>query len=74
MHKRCSDIRVKLKEDSRLKCQTYANQQTDIAEDYPGIELNSQSFEIFEKFCCFRDTIGARGDRFDKIKTKIRNG
>ena len=30
----------------KFKCQTYANQQTDKAEDCPGIELNGQSLEI----------------------------
>ena len=40
MHKRCSSIRGKLKEDSKFKCQTCGNQQTDVAEDCPGIELN----------------------------------
>ena len=33
VHKGCSGIRGKLKEDSKFKCQTYANQQTGIAED-----------------------------------------
>ena len=33
LHERCSSIRNKLKEDSNFKCQTCANQQTDLAED-----------------------------------------
>ena len=40
VHKKCSSIRDKLKEDRKFKCQTCANQQTDIAEDCPDIELN----------------------------------
>ena len=40
LHKRCSAIRSKLKEDSKFKFQTCANQQKDIAEDCAGIELN----------------------------------
>ena len=39
MHKGCIGIRGKLKKDSKFKCQACANQQTDIAEDCPGIEL-----------------------------------
>ena len=33
-----------------FKCQAFANQQTDIAEDYQGIELNGQCLEIMGKF------------------------
>ena len=40
LHKRCSGIRDKLKEDSKYKCQAYANQQTGIPDDRPGIESN----------------------------------
>ena len=36
VHKRC--IKGKQKEDSKFKYQTYANQQTDIEADCPGIE------------------------------------
>ena len=56
VHKRC--IRGKQKEYSMIKCQTYANQLTDIAGNYPGIELNGQSLKMVEKFYCLRDTIG----------------
>ena len=34
------------------------NQQTEEAEDFPGIELNDQSLEIVEKCCYHGDTIG----------------
>ena len=57
MHNKCNVIRGKLKKDSKLKCQACANQQTDIAGDFPGIELNGQSLEIVEKFCHLDDTI-----------------
>ena len=50
--------RPKLKEDS--KCQICAIQQTDIAEDCPGIELNDQSQEILKKIYFLGDTISAR--------------
>ena len=56
-HKRCSGIRGKLEEDCKFKFQTYANQQTDIAQDCSCIELNSQPLEIVEKFCCIGDII-----------------
>ena len=49
VHKRYSIIRGNLKEDSMLKCQTCANQQTDIAENYAGTDLNGQSLEIVEE-------------------------
>ena len=40
--KRYIGIRGKLKEDSRFKCPTIANQQAEIAADCPDIELNGQ--------------------------------
>lgn len=39
-------IRGKLKEGSEFKCQSYVNQQTDIEECWPGIELNGQSLKM----------------------------
>ena len=44
------------------------------AEDSPGIGLNSRSLEILEKFCYLGDIIGARGDAFDNVITRIRSG
>ena len=38
----------KLEEDS--KCQIYAIQQTDIAEDCPGVALNDQALEFWKRF------------------------
>ena len=46
MNKACSDVRVKLKEESKCKCHTYASQQIDMAENFPSIELNDQVLEI----------------------------
>ena len=43
------------------------NQQTDIAGNCPGIELNSKSLNIVEKFCYLGNTIGARRDAFDSV-------
>ena len=71
VHERCSGIRDKLKEDGKFKCQTCANQQTDIAEDCPGTKLNGQSPEIVEEFCYLDDTIEARGGAFDSFITRI---
>ena len=53
VHKRCSGIRITPPppRNSKFKCQSCANQQVNIAEDCPGIELNGQSLEIVEKFC-----------------------
>ena len=48
MHERYSGIKGKLKYDSKFKCETCANQQTDITEDCPGIELNGEPFETVE--------------------------
>ena len=59
----------KLKEDS--KCQTCANQQTDKAEDCPGIELNDQSLEILEKFCYLGETISVREGAGHSFVTRI---
>ena len=51
MYKRCSGIRGKLKDDSKFKCQTCANQRIDIAEHCQSKELNGQSLEIVERKC-----------------------
>ena len=58
VHKRCSGITGKLKENSNYKRQTRSNQQTDIAEDCQDIELNGQSLEIVEKLCDVGHTLG----------------
>ena len=60
VHKKYSAGRAKLKEDKNFKCQVFANQQTNIAEDCPSIESNGQSLEIIEMFCYLGGTIGAR--------------
>ena len=44
---------VYLKEDSEFKCQLCVNQQTDIEEDWPGIELNGQSLELSWRLTCY---------------------
>ena len=62
VHQRFSGIRVKLQEDSKFKRQTYANQQTDIADDFPHVESNGLSLEIAEIFCYLGKTVGAGGD------------
>ena len=50
VHKRRSSTRSKLKENSKFKCQTCANQQRDTAVDFLGIELNRHTLEIVERF------------------------
>ena len=70
MHKRCSGIRGKLKEDIKYKSQTCASQQTDKTADCPGIELNAQFLEIVEKFCLC-DTIITREGAFNSAITRI---
>ena len=73
MHKRCSGFEGKLKVDSKFKCQTCINQQTDRAKDSPCIKLNDQSLEIVEKFCYLGDTVGARRGQYDSIITRIKS-
>lgn len=60
MHELCSGIRCKLKQDSYFFMSGTSNWQPYIAEDYLGVELNDQSFEIMEKFYFTNDMIGAR--------------
>ena len=62
MHKRCSGIKGKLKEDRKFKCQTYKNYQTDIAESC-SISRNC------EKFCYLGDTVRAREGAVDYVIT-----
>ena len=50
VHKRGSGIKGKLKEDYEFRCQTYVNEQTDIAQDRTCLWLNGQSLEILESF------------------------
>ena len=73
MHKGCSAIRSKLKEESKFKCQTCANEQTGIAEDCPGIELNGHFLEVVEKLCYFGNTIAKGGAAVSAI-TRVKSG
>ena len=50
MHKECSGIRGKPKQDSEFKCEICAIQRTDITEDCLDIKLKGQSLEITESF------------------------
>ena len=70
LHKRCG-IRSKLKEDSKVRFQTSANQQLGIPEDSPGIELNDKSLENKEKFHGLGYTIARGGSR--QFSNKERN-
>ena len=36
----------RVKEDGKFNCEACANQQTDIAENCPGIKLNGQSLTL----------------------------
>ena len=63
-----------MKGDGKFKCQTKANQQTDMTEDCPCLELNGQSLEITENFCYLGDTIRARGSAFDSAIIRIKSG
>ena len=74
VHKRCSGIRGKLKEDRKFKCRTSASQQIVIAGGCPSIELNDHSLEIVETFFYLGDSVGARGGAFDSTITIIRSG
>ena len=70
MHERYSGIKGKLKYDSKFKCETCANQQTDITEDCPGIELNGEPFETVENFY-LGDTIRVVRHVFDSVIIRI---
>ena len=72
VYKKCSVIRGKLKKDCKFKCQTCANQQTDIGEDFSGKELNGQSLEIVEKFCYLSEL--SQRSAVDSVITRIRSG
>ena len=61
-------------QDSKFKYRTCATQETDIAEDCQGIELNGWSLEIVWKFCYLVDSIGDRGGAFDSPIPRIRSG
>ena len=61
MHKRCSSIKSKLKEESKFKSQICVKQQANVVKVYLGIEINGQSLKIVEKCCYLDGTTGARG-------------
>ena len=69
VHKRCSGIKGKLKEDGEFRCHTYANEETDIAKERTCLWLNGQSLEILEKFCYLGETI--KGGATDNFLTTI---
>ena len=74
MHRRSKGIRGKLKQDSKFRRQTYANQQSDITQECPDIELKCQSLEIVKKLCYLGNKNGARAGAFDSGVTSIRSG
>ena len=74
MNKRCSGIRGKLKEYTRYNCHICANQQANIAEDFPNIKLNSQSLEFVEKFCYLGDTIETGWGALGSVITRVKGG
>ena len=65
MYKR-SDIKDKLKEDSKFKFRTRTNQLTSLAGDFPGFELNDDSKK--------GDITGAREGEVDGVTKRIRKG
>ena len=73
MHKRCSGIIDILKKGSKFECKKCANQQRDIADNFPGIELNEQLLEIVERVCYLGDTIKVSVGALDSVKTRIRH-
>lgn len=73
VHKRRSSIGGKVKEDITSECQTCVNQQTDLAEDSPGVESNGQSLEIVNRFDVLMAPVGARGSAVDRVITKIKS-
>lgn len=62
-----------MKEDITSECQTCVNQQTDLAEDSPGVESNGQSLEIVNRFDVLMAPVGARGSAVDRVITKIKS-
>lgn len=57
VHKTCTSIRGRLKQDDKFKCWTGARQQDDTAQECPDIKLNSHSLEVVENFCYLGNTI-----------------
>ena len=53
VHKRCSGIRGKLKEDSKDECQICLYRQLDIAEDCPDMEKLLEQFLHMKKSFVF---------------------
>lgn len=85
IHKRCNEIRGRLKQDNKIKCWISPSHDTDASEERPialdefndqlkfkDQELNHQSFEI-EKLFYFGDIIGARRFAVDNVFPRLRN-
>lgn len=67
VNKRCTG---KLKEISKFSCQICVNQQTDIAEECTGVEVNDHSLENVEWFCYHGEMVGARAGVVDSVKVR----
>ena len=57
--KRFNDSIGRLNHDNKSTYQTCPSQETQRAEECPGMELNGQSFEVKEKFCYPVDVLGS---------------
>ena len=49
MHKRCRDIRGRLKQDEEFKCRNCASQKTETVQEPADIELNGQYLHVVDK-------------------------
>ena len=65
LHKGCSRIRVNLKEGSKLKCQTFASEQTDTAEGLSRHRIKSSVSGNFRKVL-IGERVGAVDRRYNK--------
>ena len=71
IHKRCSGIKGKLKEDNNYMCSTCLNPNAEI----PPIEftIDGSPLEVVPTFCFLGDMIGNNGGCFDAITMRVKS-
>ena len=65
IHKRCSKIKGRLKEDPSFKCNACTNNIMTISQDDPEVTIGNDKFEVVDSFRYLGDSIGQSGSCFE---------
>ena len=75
IHKRCSKIKQRLKQDPRFQCQNYSDKNVETAVDEKKKETvmkDGSRMKNVDSFCYFGDMIGAAGGAEEASRTRVR--